>query len=191
LWESTFRVDIRQGFRLPFPTMLTIPLARLEREGTLELQAAIPPDDPSWEGTELRFSAPLAISGKAQWLTSGEVLVRASIRGRMGLECRRCLDPVEVPVEEEVTLLFVPPGEGGEEEEEARLLPQGTGDLELGAAIREEVILALWPFALCKPDCRGLCPRCGVNLNEETCQCSSEELDPRWDALRALNEERD
>jgi uncharacterized metal-binding protein YceD (DUF177 family) len=94
--------------------MLTIPLTRLEREGTLELQAAIPPDDPSWEGTELRFSAPLSISGKAQWLTSGEVLVRASVRGRLSLECRRCLEPVEVPVEEDLTLLFVPPGEGGE-----------------------------------------------------------------------------
>lgn len=191
MWEGTFRVDIQRGSWLPFSTMLTIPLTRLEREGTLELQAAIPPDDPSWEGTELRFSAPLSISGKAQWLTSGEVLVRASIRSRLSLECRRCLEPVEVPVEEELTLLFVPSGEGEEEDEDARILPERGTDLELGAAIREEVILALWPFALCKPDCRGLCPRCGANLNEETCQCSSEELDPRWDALRALNEERD
>jgi len=166
-------------------------LARLEREGTLEFQAAIPSDDPSWEGTELRFSAPLSISGQAKWLTSGEVLVRVSLRGALGLECRRCLDPVEVPVAEELTLLFVPPGEANDEDGEERLLPEGKGELELGEAIREEVILTLWPFALCKPDCRGFCPRCGVNLNEETCQCSSEELDPRWDALRALNEERD
>jgi len=171
--------------------MLTIPLARLEREGSLEIQAAIPPDDPSWEGTELRFSTPLSISGTAQWLSSGEVLVRVSIRGRMGLECRRCLDPVEVPVGEEFTLLFVPPGEAAQDDEEVRLLPEGMVELDLGEAIREEVILAVWPFALCRPDCKGLCPHCGANLNEEACQCSSEELDPRWDALRALKEERD
>jgi uncharacterized protein len=171
--------------------MLTIPLVRLEREGTLEIQAAIPPDDPSWVGTELRFSTPLSISGQAQWTTSGEILVRLNLRGRMAQECRRCLDPVEVSVDEEVSLLFAPSGEDGEEEDGVRLLPRGVMELELGAAIREEVILSHWPFALCKADCKGLCSTCGTNLNEKSCQCSSEEIDPRWDALRALNEERD
>jgi len=191
LQGRTFRVDIARVFWLPFSTMLTIPLARLEREGTLEIQAAIPPDDPTWDGTELRFSTPLSISGQAQWLTSGEVLVRVSLRGQMAQECRRCLDPVQVLVEEELALLFVPPGEITGEDEEVRLLPLGMVELDLREAIREEVILTQRPFALCRLECRGLCPRCGANLNEEICRCSSEELDPRWDALRALNEERD
>ncbi len=171
--------------------MLTIPLARLEREGTLEIQAEIPPDDPSWDGTDLRFSTPLSITGQAQWLTSGEVLVRVALQGILDQECRRCLEPVEVPVEEELTLLFVPPGETAEEDEEVRILPEDMMELDLGVAVREEVILSQTTFALCRPDCRGLCPRCGVNLNEETCQCLIEEPDPRWDALRALNKERD
>jgi len=171
--------------------MLTIPLARLEREGTLEIQAEIPPDDPSWDGTDLRFSTPLSITGQAQVLTSGEVLVRVALQGILDQECRRCLEPVEVPVEEELTLLFVPPGEMAEEDEEVRILPDDMMELDLGAAVREEVILSQSSFALCRPDCRGLCPRCGVNLNEETCQCLIEEPDPRWDALRALNKERD
>ena len=172
--------------------MLTIPLARLEREGTLEIQAVIPPDDPGWEGTEFRFSTPLSISAQARWTTSGEVLVRVSLRGQVAQECRRCLDGMDVQIEEELSLLFVPPGENQEEgEESSRVLPYGASELELGDAIREELILACWPFALCREDCRGLCPRCGVNLNQDSCQCSTEEPDPRWDALRALNEERD
>jgi uncharacterized protein len=171
--------------------MLTIPLARLEREGTLEIQAAIPPDDPIWEGTELRFSTPLSISGQAQWITSGEVLVRVSLFGQMAQECRRCLDPVVVPMEEELTLLFLPEGESREDEEEVRILPHGTSELDLGQVIWEELILLHWPYALCKEGCRGMCPRCGANLNNESCQCSSEGSDPRWDALRALKEERD
>jgi uncharacterized protein len=191
LWDRTFRVDIPTGFPLPFPTMLTIPLARLEREGALEVQAAIPPDDPSWDGTELRFSTPLSISGQARWLTSGEVLVRVSLRAGLSQECRRCLEPVEAPLEEELVLLFVPPGGIEEQDDEVRSLPQGMVELDLREVIREEVILAQRPYVLCRPECRGLCPACGANLNEETCQCSSEELDPRWDALRALNEERD
>jgi uncharacterized protein len=172
--------------------MLTIPLPRLEREGTLEIQAEIPPEDPCWEGTELRFSSPLAISGQAQWVTSGGVLVNVSLLGQTAQKCRRCLDPVTVPLEEELTLLFVAPGENSEgEDDSVRLLPQGASELELDGAIREELILSHWPYAVCREDCRGLCPRCGVNRNQESCQCSGEELDPRWDALRALNEERD
>jgi uncharacterized protein len=171
--------------------MLTIPLARLEREGTLEIQAEIPPDDPSWDGTDFRFATPLSIKGQAQWLTSGEVLVRVALQGVLDQECRRCLEPVAVPVEEELTLLFVPPGETAEEDEEVRILPKDMMELDLGAAIREELVLSQSPFALCRLDCRGLCPQCGVNLNEETCQCRMEEPDPRWDTLRALNKERD
>jgi len=174
------------------PAMLTIPLARLEREGSFEIRSEIPTDDPSWEGTELRFSTPLSVAGQAQWIPSGEVLARLKLRGLLAQECRRCLEPVDVPVEEELELLFVPMDESEEvDEENVRPLPEGTGDLDLAEAIREEVILSQSPLALCKPDCRGLCPRCGANLNETSCQCSRDEPDPRWNALRALNQERD
>ena len=171
--------------------MLMIPLARLEREGTLEIQAEIPPDDPSWDGTDLRFSKPLSISGHAQQLTGGDILVRLTLQGEVAEECRRCLEPVTVPIREEFTLLFEYEGEGVREKDEVRLIPSGAADLELGEALREEVVLSYRPFAVCRKDCKGLCPRCGQNLNEETCQCSDEEPDPRWDALRALNEERE
>lgn len=172
--------------------MLTIPLARLEREGSLEIRAEIPPDDPSWEGTELRFSAPLSVFGQAQWISSGEVLARLRLQGQMAQACRRCLEPVDVPVDEEVDLLFVPAGESSEMEEDGvRLLPDRVGDLVLDGAIREEMVLSLSTLALCRPDCKGLCPRCGKDLNKERCECSYEESDPRWDALRALNEERE
>jgi uncharacterized protein len=170
--------------------MLAIPLAALEQEGALEIQAAIPPDDACWEGTEFRFSTPLSVMGRALWVQSGEVLVRVRLEGRMAQDCRRCLEPVEVPVQEELDLLFAPVDEG-EEDESARPLPVGQTELDLAEALREEVILSQSTFALCTPDCKGLCPQCGVNLNEEQCQCSVEESDPRWDALRTLKEERE
>jgi uncharacterized protein len=172
--------------------MLTIPLARLEREGTLEIQAAIPSDDPSWEGTELRLSSPIAITGQAQLITSGELLVRLRLLGQKAQECRRCLDDVAVPLDEELNLLFVPPVENPDElEEGVRILPDRVSKLELGEVVREEMILRHWPFALCREDCQGLCPNCGINRNHESCQCVTEELEPRWEALRALKEERD
>jgi uncharacterized protein len=95
-----------------------------------------------------------------------------------------------VSVEEELDLVFAPLDEQDDFDEDGiRPLPQGTMDLDLGEAIREEVILSQTLLALCKPDCRGLCPHCGINLNEKRCDCSRDEPDPRWDVLRALREE--
>jgi uncharacterized protein len=108
------------------------------------------------------------------------------------MECRRCLGPVEVPVDESMDLLFVPMSESGVEEDEgARPLPQEGAELDVSEAFWEEMILSQSPFAVCSPDCRGLCPHCGVNLNEEVCQCSREESDFRWGALQALKDKQE
>ena len=170
--------------------MLTIPLVRLEQEGSLEIRAEIPSEDPSWEGTELRFSAPLSVSGQVQWIPSGEVVARLRLQSDLDQECRRCLEPVVVSVEEELDIVFAPLDDQDDfDEDGVRPLPQGTVDLDLGEAIREEVILSQSLLALCQPHCKGLCPSCGINLNEERCECSRNEPDPRWDVLRALREE--
>jgi uncharacterized protein len=60
--------------------------------------------------------------------------------------------------------------------------------IELNDVIRESLILALPLKPLCDQDCKGLCPNCGVNLNEETCDCVSEESDERWEGLKDLLE---
>jgi uncharacterized protein len=68
------------------------------------------------------------------------------------------------------------------------LEPEGE-ELDLSQAVREEVILAVNPYVECDPKCRGLCPRCGTNLNREVCACTDDEVDPRWAALRDLKSE--
>jgi uncharacterized protein len=55
-------------------------------------------------------------------------------------------------------------------------------------AVRGEVILAMNPYAVCDPECKGLCPGCGANLNEGPCDCAVDETDPRWETLRALKD---
>ena len=119
-------------------------------------------------------------------------MARLRLQGLLAQECRRCLKPVAVEVDEELDLLFAPVDESDDpDEERVRPLPDGVVDLELADAIREEVVLSQSLLALCKSDCAGLCPQCGIDLNENSCECSQEEADPRWDALRALNEERE
>ncbi len=172
--------------------MLTIPLIRLEHQGSLDIDAAVPSDDPAWEGTDFHFSGSLLVSGQAFWISSGDVLVRLTLRGVLLQECRRCLAPVDVQVDERMELFFRPTNGSEELEGDSfRPLPHGAMEVDLLSAIREELVLSLPMLALCAPDCRGLCPRCGRNLNEERCECSAEELDPRWDVLRALNQKRD
>ena len=172
--------------------MLTISRVRLEREGSLEIQAEIPSDDPCWGGTGLRFSTPLSVSGRAQSVVSGEVVVLVRVKGELSLECRRCLKPVALLMERDFDLVFSPADETGEPvDETTRVLPEDAWDLDLGEPIREEIILSQSLLLLCEPDCRGLCPQCGINLNEERCDCSNKEPDPRWDSLRALKEERE
>jgi len=170
--------------------MLLLDLARLDREGSLRVEGQIPPDDPLWEGSEVRLKEPLTVSLRASEGRGGEVVVRGLIDGMLARECRRCLDPVVVPLREEVTLVFAPPELlGGGEEGEMRALPERETTVDLSGPVREEVILVAPGYAVCDPECKGLCPHCGADLNETTCDCGAVEPDPRWDALRTLKEE--
>lgn len=74
------------------------------------------------------------------------------------------------------------------DEEVIRELPDGRGGMEinLAALLWQELMLALPIKVLCKPECRGLCPQCGKNLNQEVCSCESEIRDPRFAALRNI-----
>jgi len=58
--------------------------------------------------------------------------------------------------------------------------------LSLEDVLREQVLLSLPVRTLCKPDCKGLCPRCGENRNSQSCHCEEGPGDPRWEALSGL-----
>jgi uncharacterized protein len=164
--------------------MLRLDLGRLEREGSVQIRAELPAEDPLWEGSGLAFAGPLAVNLRAQAAGSGEVVVRGQVEGVVKSECRRCLDPVRTEVKEDLTLVYAPEDLLSGEESDVRPIPARARELDLGEAIREELILELDPFVLCDPECKGLCPKCGVNRNLQTCECVDEELDPRWDVLR-------
>ncbi len=170
--------------------MLRLDLTRLEREGSLQIEARIPPDDPLWADAEVSFAGPVQVRARASCTGSGEIVVRGSVQAPLDQECRRCLEPVPGVLDEEVTLVFLPATEPGMEDDgDTRLFEADAAELDLGEALREEMILAIDPYVVCRPECRGLCPQCGANLNTETCACTTDEPDPRWDTLRALKEE--
>ena len=169
--------------------MLTLDLVRLEKEGTLEIEAAIPVDSDLWTESGLTPAAPLGVRLRAHAAGSGEIVATGRLKGRLKYECRRCLKTVEREVDQEVVFVFSdeagPDGKSGE----IRPIPEGVDVIALGDSVREEMLLETDRFVECDPECRGLCPGCGVNRNDETCDCTSNEPDPRWDALRALKSE--
>ncbi|MBE0594386.1 MAG: DUF177 domain-containing protein, partial [Gemmatimonadales bacterium] len=97
--------------------------------------------------------------------------------------CRRCLVPVRLGVRVEVGALFSEDDAG--DDPSTYVIPVGAGELDLGAMVREELLLAAPTYLACRDDCRGLCAQCGKDLNDGPCSCEPEP-DPRWAVLRAL-----
>ena len=171
--------------------MLTIDLAELDRQGRLPVEGELAADLPLWEGLELRLAEPVRVSLEAQATSSGEVLVRGTVEAHLLGECRRCLEPLERRLKEEVAILFTPPDQLAPEDRGGEIHPlEAEGDvMDLAPAIREDLFLDAPEWVVCRSDCKGLCPRCGTNRNQNTCDCTLKEPDPRWEALRALTEE--
>ena len=136
----------------------------------LRIELAAVPEEKPVEG---RFLLESVVEG---------ILVTGTVAGRMSLSCARCLRPFDSAFEVEVRELFsadAPPGG-----DEYPLQPEGAVDVE--PMVRDAVMLAL-PFSpLCRPDCLGLCERCGGDRNTGECACPEAVTDPRWAALDGL-----
>jgi len=164
--------------------MLHLNLAAVDR-GEVSLREQVPPDHPMWNDTGVELTEPLEVDLTANSVGDG-VLVRGTLRTRVRMDCRRCLEPVESEVDEHVDLLFAPPAEGDEDVDDGEVypLPARGDDLDLTGAVREQVLLQAPQFTLCREDCRGLCPTCGKDLNQGPCECVPEAAPGPWDALK-------
>lgn len=120
--------------------------------------------------TDLRFHALAELVGS-------EIRIRGDLGTRLDVQCDRCAMPVELPVEQQFDLFYRPVSTIAREEEleiprdELEIGFYSGEGVEISDVVSEQVILALPMKVLCRPDCRGLCPVCGVNLNLEECHC--------------------
>ena len=111
------------------------------------------------------------------------VLVTGAATVAISGECVRCLATIVDGLEIDVQELFVYPGHEAAEDEASRL----EGDLlDLEPLLRDAVVLELPFHPLCSPDCAGLCPQCGADLNDHPGHSHEVAPDPRWAALRPL-----
>ena len=117
--------------------------------------------------------------------TTGTVF-ELSFRARLHGPCYRCLaeTAIELPIAAREYQATNPEGD-----EELRTPYLVDDRLDLSAWARDAVALALPDQILCRPDCAGLCPVCGKNLNEEPHEHDEVGTDPRWSALESLREQ--
>lgn len=115
------------------------------------------------------------------------VLASGTVTADIHGECVRCLTDIDYTAEGSFSELFVYDDQPFEEDD-SRLV----GDLlDLETVVRDAFVLDLPTNPLCKPDCLGLCPECGFNLNDDPAHEHDAPIDPRWSALRTLKDDDD
>ncbi|MGA8109367.1 MAG: DUF177 domain-containing protein [Acidobacteriaceae bacterium] len=177
---------------------MLITLVDLERE-PVRFDLSLPPGAIDY-GEDATQVSPLAVQGEAEILKEHrgpkeivpDIRTRAHWSGDFEAPCARCLDPVRHSLSGDFDLLFRPLGIDAGPPERALVPPETEigyyqeGSLVLEDVLREQVLLTLPVRTLCRPDCKGLCPRCGRNLNAEPCSCEASPADERWTALSDL-----
>jgi uncharacterized protein len=129
-------------------------------------------------------------------LNTEEIIVRGKSQARLWQPCCRCVEATKAEIGFSFDLLFVPRREAPKpkEGEEIQLAEDDLDvdfydgeEVDLSEVLREQLLLSLPPYPLCREDCKGLCARCGKNWNEGPCACPKEEwVDPRFAKLATL-----
>lgn len=130
---------------------------------------------------EKPFTRPVHITGSVRNM-AGALELDGQAESVLDTRCDRCLKPLEEPFETAVNTLLAEELED-EENDEIVLLEDGQADLD--EIFSTACILALDGQHLCSEECKGLCPKCGKDLNQGPCDCKKE-LDPRFAVLAKL-----
>lgn len=174
--------------------MLAFDRSSLETKA-VRVDGRLDANDPIWQEGDPRPGAgpqakdAIAVTGRLSSAGEGRFYFSGRFEGEVATECRRCLAPVVVPVADQLHLLFAEAGDEETDDSDVYLMDPRAYALDVRPAIREQWLLAVPAFALCREDCKGLCPRCGADLNVGSCRCQPK-VDPRWAALNALPPDR-
>ena len=131
--------------------------------------------------TDARFRGPLVVDGTLE-NTGGSFRVSGEVRATRAFVCDRCL--AEKEAQERYPFIEDFHRDCAADDMEANEL--GEDGIELAPIVRDIVIAALPIRNLCRPDCKGLCPKCGADLNRGDCGCDCEVVDPRLAVLKDL-----
>jgi uncharacterized protein len=151
-------------------------------------------------GADYRQVSPIETSGRADLVEEHhgkhkviqDIRVKGKLATRLETNCARCLDPLTQDLKREFDLLYRPQGADAGRDElsvtdaEAEISYYEGEGISLDDVVREQILLAVPVKVTCRADCKGLCPHCGKNLNQEICSCAVNEEEPRWAALKEI-----
>ncbi|PID78839.1 hypothetical protein CSA17_03440 [bacterium DOLJORAL78_65_58] len=114
-------------------------------------------------------------------------LVNGDLKATGSVPCARCLKEFMFAWDVPVEVMILRNLDSDEGEGDSLVLHQSRGEVDLRQALTECAVLAYPITAVCREDCKGLCPHCGVDRNKQSCDCEQEDYDPRWAGLDALD----
>ncbi|NOX97404.1 MAG: DUF177 domain-containing protein [Nitrospirae bacterium] len=156
----------------------------------LHLQSSEEGDSFFREEEKLSFRSPVKIDVRVA-KEGNKVLLSGTVETELELVCSRCLEPCRHSLSSQLDLIYYPlpskiEGERELKEEDLLVSYYREGMVDIREEVRESIILTLPLKPLCRLECRGLCPHCGRNLNEEKCKCGNEQIDFRMAKLKEL-----
>ncbi|MBA3818724.1 MAG: DUF177 domain-containing protein [Deltaproteobacteria bacterium] len=133
------------------------------------------------------------------YVDGAHAFANGTFKGHLVVACSRCVEPVKLVLDEQLRVTFMPiaemPADDAADDDDDEGAEVGAEDLDVFAfdgevvdlepLFREQFVLAI-PYApLCREDCKGLCPQCGIDRNSGTCSCEAP-IDPRLAVLKGL-----
>ncbi len=140
--------------------------------------------------TEFRIEEPIGVT-VSYYRAGTELFFEGGLHASTTAVCARCAEEFAAPSDRDFRFILAPKSVGFDEDKNLRdedlEFSLYDGDqIDLSPLIREQFLLSLPTRPLCREDCRGLCPKCGINLNHAQCSCSEERGHPGLAALRNL-----
>jgi uncharacterized protein len=154
------------------------------------LEGSFDPGAIDFSSENVRQKGPLVWNATAE-RAGEEIRIAGVLNAGVETPCSRCLEPAQFEISRPFDLFFRQREEDMfDEDDDIELTEEDTRTafftgtrLALGDILREQVLLALPMKALCRLDCKGLCPECGANLNQATCGCLTETFSPHMEQL--------
>ena len=140
-------------------------------------------DGESLSGMDISFEGPVHIKGRAENI-GGQVKISARVTAKIVASCARCMKAIFEDVDFEFTERLAGKETEVQEDDDVILLESSVVDVA-DLALNNFITVSPMKY-LCKEDCKGLCPHCGVDRNESACGCDEANVDPRFDVLNDL-----
>ena len=179
-------MHLRNIFTDEDKALLTLP-PRNDNEAEIFVHYDFPEGLLKFEGQEFIFPDGLHIEAVAKWLEESLLSVEIRVNADVQAECARCLKNTSLEISESLEYLYYSHDAEAVEDIDDYMpveIEHFGRVIDIMPQIQESVFTLLPTKVLCREDCKGLCQNCGADLNEGSCGCEIEDVDPRLEALR-------